>query len=470
MNLPSELIGRRGDPPAQRRLIAEMQRIALNAADPREAVFRRVQRIGHVLTVAHRTIDLRAADRIFLVAIGKAAVPMADALIDLLGDDVTAGVLVTKRGHAADFQPAANLQVIEAGHPVPDEDSIAGARAIEHLLRDATGRDPSTSSGRGLVLCAVSGGGSALVTLPVEGVSLAELQTTTDLLLRSGATIHELNTIRKHLDRIKGGGLARMSRGANTLTLLFSDVIGDDVSVIASGPTAPDPSSFADAWQVIDRYDLAAKLPPSVKSHLESGLRGEVPDTPQPGDALFESVFNLIIGSNRLAAEAVEKFARSLGFNTLLLSTFVQGEAREVAKVAAAIAREIDASSRPVARPACIIWGGETTVTVRGSGTGGRNQELALAAALGIEGLRDTWIVALATDGSDGPTDAAGAMVTGDTIARAREAHIGAATYLAENDSYNFFVGLPGFQNLEGLIKTGPTGTNVNDLLFLIMF
>ena len=457
-----ELATLRNNEMAQRRLIAEMQRIALNAADPREAVFRRVKRIGHVLTVAHRTIDLRAADRIFLVSMGKAAVPMADALIDLLGDDFAAGVVVTKRGHAADFQPATNLQVIEAGHPTPDENSIAGARAIEHLLRDATERD--------LVLCAVSGGGSALVTLPVEGVSLAELQTTTDLLLRSGATIHELNTVRKHLDRIKGGGLARMSRGANTLTLLFSDVIGDDVSVIASGPTAPDPSSFTDAWQVINTYDLAAKLPPSVKSHLESGLRGEVPDTPQLGDALFESVFNLIIGSNRLAAEAAEKFARSLGFNTLVLSTFVQGEAREVAKVAAAIAREIDASNRPVARPACVMWGGETTVTVRGSGTGGRNQELALAAALGIEGLRDTWIVALATDGSDGPTDAAGAIVTGDTIARAREAHIDAEIYLAENDSYNFFVDLPDFQNLEGLIKTGPTGTNVNDLLFLVMF
>ncbi len=460
----------RGNPAAQRRLIDDVMRTALNAVDPREAIFRRVRRIGHVLTVADRVIDLRTADRVFLVSIGKAAVPMADALIDLLDEDLTAGVLVTKYAHAAGFQPAATIQIVEAGHPVPDENSIAGGRAIESMLHDATGRD--------VLLCAISGGGSALVTLPVDGISLSDLQATTDALLRSGATVHELNAVRKHLDRIKGGGLARMSRGANTVTLLLSDVIGDDLSVIASGPTAPDPSTFEDAWRVVERFDLSAKLPGAVRAHLESGRRGDVPDTPKPGEASFDRVLNLIVASNRVAAEAAEQVVRSLGFNSLLLSTFVQGEAREVGKVAAAIAREIAAHDRPVARPACVISGGETTVTVRGGGLGGRNQELALAAAFGIDGLGETWIAALATDGGDGPTDAAGALVTGATLARARAARIDAETYLAANDSYNFFKALsaPGASASgdasysSDLIITGPTGTNVNDILFLFMF
>jgi hydroxypyruvate reductase len=439
-----------------RRMIDDMIQSVLQAADPREAIFRRLQRIEQTLMMANDATDLRAIERVLVIAIGKAAIPMADALIDLLDDRLSAGVIVTKHAHTGDFRPPESMRLIEAGHPVPDSESIAGARAIEDLLHDVTTRD--------LVLCAISGGGSALVTLPVEGVSLDDLQATTGLLLRSGATIHELNAVRKHLDRIKGGGLARLTRGAKTITLLLSDVIGDDLSVIASGPTASDPSTFGDAWRVVERYDLAARLPQPVRAHLEAGLRGAASDTPKSGDALFDRVHNIIVGSNRLAVEAAEKAVRSFGLNTLVLSTFIQGEAREVAKVASAIAREVDASGRPVARPACVIWGGETTVTVRGEGQGGRNQELALAAALGIDGLRETVVVALATDGSDGPTDAAGAIVTGETLDRARAAGLDAAKYLKENDSYRFFA------ELEGLIKTGPTGTNVNDLLFLFMF
>lgn len=454
-------------------MIDDLIRAALDAADPRAAIFRHVRRIGHLLTVADRTVDLRAAERVFLVAIGKAAGPMAEALIDVLGDDLAAGVIVTAYGHAAGFRFPVDVRVIEAGHPVPDENSVAGARAIEDLLRGASERD--------LLLCAISGGGSALLTLPVDGVSLADLQATTGLLLRCGATIHELNAVRKRLDRIKGGGLARLSRGAETIALILSDVVGDDLPVIASGPTAPDPTTFADAWRVVERFNLAAQLPEPVRARLEAGRRGEAADTPKPGDALFERVRNVVVGSNRLAAEAAEQVARARGFNTLLLSTFVQGEAREVGKVAAAIAREIAASDRPVARPACVIWGGETTVAVRGRGRGGRNQELALAAAPGIDGLSDTWIVALASDGTDGPTDAAGAIVNGGTITRAREAGFDPEKYLAENDSHGFFSDLTGFakrsrseveggENLSGLIKTGPTGTNVNDLLFVLAF
>jgi hydroxypyruvate reductase len=437
-------------------------RAALDAADPRQAIFRHLSRSGDRLTVVDRAIDLRAVERVFLVAIGKAAAPMAGALIDVLGDDLTAGVIVTAYGHAAGFRFPADVRVIEAGHPVPDENSVAGACAIEDLLRGAGERD--------LLLCAISGGGSALVTLPVEGVSLADLRATTGLLLRCGATIHELNAVRKRLDRIKGGGLAQLSHGAETIALILSDVVGDDLPVIASGPTAPDPTTFADAWRVVERFNLVAQLPDPVRARLAAGRRGEAADTPKPGDALFERVRNVIVGSNRLAAEAAQRAARAAGFNTLLLSTFVQGEAREVGKVAAAIAREIAASDRPVARPACVIWGGETTVTLRGRGQGGRNQELALAAAPGIDGLRDAWIVALASDGTDGPTDAAGAIVDGGTITRAREAGLDLEKYLAENDSHGFFQDLSGLQDLTGLIRTGPTGTNVNDLLFILSF
>lgn len=447
---------------AQRQLIDEAIRVALSAVDPREAIFRRVQRVGHMLMIADRAIDLRAADRVLLVSIGKAAVPMADALIDLLGDDLSAGVVVTKYGHAAGFEPPLAVQVVEGGHPVPDERSIAGARTIETILRAATSRD--------VLLCAISGGGSALVTLPIEGVPLADLQATTDMLLRSGATIHELNAVRKHVDWFKGGGLARMSQGADAIALLLSDVVGDDLSVIASGPTAPDPSTFQDAWRVVEQYRLAGVIPASVRAHLQAGLRGDVPDTPKPGDPAFERVRNVIVGSNRAAAEAAQQFLHSRGLNTMLLSTFLEGEAREVGRVASAIAREIVTSDRPVARPAALIAGGETTVTVRGSGAGGRNQELALSAAIGIDGLDDVWVVTLATDGADGPTGAAGAIVNGGTMACARRAGIDAGRRLAENDSHGFFNALSaaGDAACGGLIVTGPTGTNVNDLLFVL--
>ena len=287
---------------------------------------------------------------------------------------------------------------------------------------------------------------------------MADLQATTQLLLRAGATIHQINTIRKHLDTIKGGGLARLAHGAPIVSLILSDVIGDDLSVIASGPTVPDPSTFAEAWRVIEQFDLADQLPVAVRARLERGVSGEIPDTPKPGDPLFDRVQTVIIGSNAQAAQAAEATARQLKFNTLLLSTQVQGEAREVAKVAAAIAKEIALYNRPIPKPACLILGGETTVTLKGNGLGGRNQEMALACALAIDGLPNTLIAALGTDGTDGPTDAAGAIATGETVGRAKAIGLDAQAYLANNDAYHFF------QALGDLIITGPTGTNVNDL------
>lgn len=432
----------------------QLQQAALAAVNPAEAVYRFVSRMGDQILVADRTYPLREFDRVFLIGAGKAAMPMADAVSEVLRDRLSSGVIITKYQHADRPLPD-HVRVHEAGHPVPDRNSVEATRDLAELLRDVTPRD--------LIFCVISGGGSSLLTLPAAGITLADLQATTQLLLRAGATIHEINTLRKHLDMVKGGGLARLAQGAPIVALILSDVIGDDLSVIASGPTVPDPSTFADAWRIVEQYDLADQLSAAVHARLSHGASGEIADTPKPGNPLFDRVQTVIIGSNAQAAQAAEKAARQLKFNALLLTTQGQGEAREVAKVAAAVAREIARYNRPVPKPACVIMGGETTVTLKGRGLGGRNQEIALAAAIAIEGLPDTLIAALGTDGTDGPTDAAGAVATGDTVRRARAIGLDAQARLADNDAYHFF------QPLGDLIITGPTGTNVNDLLFILV-
>jgi hydroxypyruvate reductase len=436
--------------------IQAVQRAALAAVEPGAAVRRHLECQGDLLRLGGRTYDLAAVERIWVVGAGKAATAMSAALFGLLGNRLSGGLLVTKYDHRDPRLDTGPVQIVEAGHPVPDEAGVDGARRMADLLGGVSEHD--------LVLAVISGGGSALLTLPAEGLTLSDLQRTTDLLLRSGATIVELNMIRKHLSQIKGGGLARMAGQAPVVSLILSDVVGDPLDVIASGPTVPDATTFADAWAVLGRYGLTERLPVAVRDHLQAGLDGLLPDTPKPGDALFQLVQTVVIGSNRLAAEAAVKAARAQGLNALLLSTFVEGEAREVARVAAALAKELVYHDRPVPKPACLVWGGETTVNVRGQGLGGRNQELALAAAMAMEGLPDVVLVALGTDGTDGPTDAAGAVGTGETIARARSLGLDPVAHLANNDAYPFF------DALGDLIRTGPTGTNVNDLLFLFAF
>jgi len=332
------------------------------------------------------------------------------------------------------------VTLLEAGHPLPDANSVRGAEAITEIARRAGAHD--------LVLCLLSGGGSALLTLPVVEMSLEDIQALTDDLLRSGATIQELNTVRKHLSQIAGGHLARLAAPAVLVTLVLSDVIGDPLDVIASGPTVPDPTTVAEAQAVLARRGVGRSLP----------LR----ETPKPGDPAFARVEHVIIGSNRLAALAALERARALGYRSLLLGTYLEGEAREVGRVAAALAKGVLAHGDPLGPPACLVWGGETTVTVRGTGRGGRNQELALGAALALDGWQGVLVMALATDGSDGPTDAAGAIATGETLARARALGLDPHAALAENDSYTFFAAL------DDLLRTGPTGTNVNDLLFIL--
>jgi hydroxypyruvate reductase len=291
---------------------------------------------------------------------------------------------------------------------------------------------------------------------------LSDLQNTTQHLLAAGATINQINTIRKHLSAVKGGGLAKMAAPARVHALILSDVVGDPLEVIGSGPTTPDPSTFADAWTIVEQFQLQEALPQAVTRRLQAGCAGEIADTPKPGDLLFERVNNAIIGSNRIGAQAAVEAARSAGFNAQLLTTFVEGEAREVARVLASLAKGLVREEGPLKRPACLVLGGETTVTLKGDGKGGRNQEMALAAAIALEGWPNTLIVCLGTDGSDGPTDAAGAFADGATLSRARTLGLDALKFLAHNDSYHFFAAL------DDLIVTGPTNTNVNDLSIIL--
>ncbi len=402
-------------------------------------------------------ISLGDFNRIFLVAVGKASVPMAAALVCILEEKLTSGIVLAKDGHtnnAVDFP--ANIKVYAAAHPLPDERGLLATQKITALFAQAEYDD--------LVLLLVSGGGSALLTAPAVGITLHDLQQLTEVFLGSGATINELNTLRKHIDLVKGGGLARAAYPARLISLILSDVVGDPIDVIASGPTTPDPTTFSQCQQIIVKYGIATKIPKSISNLLTAGIARKVIETPKPGDILFHRVSNLIIGNNLLAAEAAYERAKQAGLNSLLLTTHLQGEAREAGQFIAAITKQIAVHNQPIKRPACMVIGGETTVTITGDGLGGRNQELALGAIAPCAGLQDIAIVALASDGEDGPTDAAGAVVTGASFAEAAELGLAPNDYLGRNDAYHFF------KALGDLIITGPTDTNVNDLTFIFAF
>jgi hydroxypyruvate reductase len=426
---------------------------ALEAVDPANAIKRQVSLSDETLRIGQRTYDLGRYRNIYVIGGGKAGGSMAQAVEDILGQRVTAGLVNVKYGYGAETEI---IGLNEAGHPIPDAAGMAGTKQMAELARQATDED--------LVICLISGGGSALMTLPAEGIILADVKSLTDALLRCGATINEINAVRKHLSQTKGGNLARLAYPAEIVSLILSDVVGSPLDVIASGPTVPDTTTFAHAYGVIEEYGLLEELPRPIVERLRLGKEGLIAETPKEGDESFTRTHNLIIASNEVAAEAATTKAEELGFHSLLLSTFVEGEAREVAKVFAAVAKEILHSGRPVPRPACVVAGGETTVTVRGDGLGGRNQEMALSAALEIAGLGDVMIIPLATDGTDGPTDAAGAIADDSTLRRAQDAGLSATQYLADNDSYHFF------RKLGDLLTTGPTNTNVNDLTFTFVF
>jgi len=425
-----------------RRHAIRIFRAALTAADPQAAI-----------VAPMRRFNLRRFQNIFVVGAGKASARMAAALEKVPDLRIAGGLLNVKYGHIARLR---RVELNECGHPVPDERGMAGARRIADIACTAGPRD--------LVICLISGGASALLPLPADGISLADKQAATQALLACGADIHELNTVRKHLSSIKGGQLARMAWPAAVIALVLSDVVGDDLDVIGSGPTVPDRSTFADALEIVIRYALLRRLPRPVRARLERGAAGQIDETPKPGDAVFARTKNIIVGNNRGAVNAGARAARALGYRTVVLSTTIKGEARSVALVHAAVAREIRASGHPVKPPACVISGGETTVTLsKGHGLGGRNQEFVLAAAREIAGLKNVVLLAAGTDGTDGPTDAAGAIADGRTIARATAEGLDARAALAGNDSYYFF------EPLGDLIRTGPTGTNVADVHILLV-
>jgi hydroxypyruvate reductase len=412
-------------------------RAALQAADPAGAVARYFARR-----------NLSRFRNVFVVGAGKAGASMAQAAERALGRRITSGLINVKDGHVAKLR---RIELNECGHPVPDQRGVSGAERIAEIARGAGADD--------LVVCLISGGASALLPLPADPITLAEKQEVTRLLLACGAPIEHINAVRKHISLIKGGQLARLAAPATVESLLLSDVISDPLDVIGSGPTAPDVSTFAEVSEIFDRYGIRGRVPASIRDRIERGARGEIPETPKPGDDIFRRVRNTVIGGNRLALEAAARAAKALGYRTLILSSTIQGETRDVARMHGAIAREVAEHGQPVKPPACIISGGETTVNIKGTGLGGRNQEFALAAALEIRGLNDTLVFSAGTDGTDGPTDAAGAMADGGTVERNLEA----AHYLENNDSYHYF------QPLGDLVITGATHTNVMDVHVMLI-
>lgn len=453
------------------RMLAILQ-AALDAVRPDLAVKAQLHRQGTLLTAgsgtARQTIDLEACRRILVLGAGKAGAPMSQAVEEVLGDRVTAGLVVVKEGHKEGYgglleHRTGRIELVEAGHPVPTQAALdAGARVLA-LAEGAQADD--------LVIVLLSGGGSALLDAMPGGenaIALADLQALTAALLACGATIGEINSLRKHLSSLKGGQLARAVYPAQLITLVLSDVVGSPLDVIASGPTVPDPTTWADVWDIVVRYGLAEHLPEAIAARLRLGAAGKLPDTPKPGDPVFATAQTVVVGDNRVAAQAAQHAAQALGYHSLLLSTFVEGEAAQVALWAAALAKEVLASGHPVAAPACLVLGGETTVTLTSApggrpGKGGRNQELALAAALALDGVSRVTVASLATDGSDGPTDSAGGIIDGGTVGRGRALNRSAADALRNHDAYGFLAATA------DLLRSGPTQTNVNDLIVVLV-
>jgi hydroxypyruvate reductase len=436
-------------------------RAGVEAADPRRAVAAHAAYDGKRLTV-HTVQSTRGEvsapvpepgeGQVLVVGAGKGSAPMAQALEEMLGDRISGGLVCVKDGHGVPLQ---RIEIREASHPVPDQRGVEAAGRILEMVQGGGEND--------LVLCVISGGGSALLTLPAEGMNLEDLRGLTDQLLACGASIDEINTLRKHVSRVKGGRLAQAAHPATVVNLVLSDVVGDSLDVIASGPLSADPTTFADAREILERYEILERIPESVRRVIDAGGRGEVPETPKPGDVALDKVIHSIVGSNERSLQAAAAKAAQLGYQPLILSSLVEGEAREVARVLAAIAKQCRVSGVPVAPPACVLAGGETTVTLKGDGLGGRNQELALALALELEGWPGIVGLSGGTDGTDGPTDAAGAVASHETIPKANTQGLDPRRYLAENDSYHFF------DALGDLIRTGPTRTNVMDIQALLV-
>ncbi|MBD1400693.1 glycerate kinase type-2 family protein [Pelovirga terrestris] len=457
-------------PQTCRHHLQQIVQAALQRVDPYQAIHTRVTLCGDLLRVNTEDLaidlDLSHYGRILLLGAGKATAPMARAFEELLGERIDTGLICVKEGHLEALQ---RTEVIEASHPVPDQRGLDAARRFAQLANIA---DEKT-----LIINCLSGGASALLPYPLElqssgagvAVSLADKQILTRLLLGCGAPIDEINCVRKHLSAIKGGHFLRLAAPARSLNFILSDVVGDDLSSIASGLTSADPTTFSDAINIIDRYQLRSRTPASILAALELGLAGTLAETPKEGDHCLSYATNILIGTNHHALLAAEQQARQLGYHTRAGSVMITGEARHAARYLATIAREVAASDLFMEKPACLLFGGETVVTLQGNGKGGRNQELALAflqelSAWGDALNKKVFFLSAATDGNDGPTDAAGAFADAEVLSRAKSDALEIDRYLGDNDSYHFF------EKVTGLLMTGPTNTNVGDLQIILIY
>jgi hydroxypyruvate reductase len=416
------------------------------------AIRRHVHVSDGTLSVNSHDIVLERYKRVFILGAGKASAYMAQGLEGQLDRRITDGLISVKYGHATDLR---HLRLIEAGHPTPDDNSVKAAQAALNLAQSANEGD--------LVVCLLSGGASSLWCLPQEPVTMEDKALTTKALLRSGASIHEMNSVRKHLSAIKGGRLARAVYPARLITLAISDVIGDDMTAIGSGPTVADPTTFQDSWTILEKYDLIPALPRKVMAHIRNGMRGHIEETPKPGESAFRKDIVSVVASNIQALRAAQEAAGDLGYSAKVIDTNISGEARQVGRKLVHKARQTRMQVNEGTRPVILLAGGETTVTVKGNGRGGRNQELALSAAIELEGTDNIVLASVGTDGTDGPTDAAGAIVDGTTAGRGRQLGMDAAAYLAGNNSYEYL------NNVGALVRTGPTGTNVMDLQITVV-
>lgn len=407
---------------------------------------------GEWLRCAGKRFPLRPGGRLIVVGAGKASSHMARAAERLLGRRVDGGAVVTQRGHAVRCK---RIEILEAGHPVPDEDGIEAARTIGAWIDGAGEED--------LVLCLISGGGSALMPAPAKGVTLGGKRAVTGALLKSGATINALNCVRKHLSRLKGGHLARRTAPARLLTLAISDVIGDPLDVIASGPTCGDPTTFSDAERELKSHGIWKSLPSGIRRHLQKGIAGDIPETPDPADPLFDRVHNVVAANNETALRAAAGAARALGYRPMILTRRMQGEAREVGRFLAGLTDGVRGEGFPARPPVCLLLGGETTVTVRGKGIGGRCQELALSFLGRIADCDSVCLLSAGSDGRDGPSPAAGAIVDGGSMDILKKQGLDVGSFLSENDSYGYF------NRFGGAFSLPPTGTNVMDIVVLLI-
>jgi glycerate-2-kinase len=435
-----------------RALALESLESALNAVDPEEIIRSKLLLKNSTLNVDRYSFNLKQFQNIYVVGGGKASGLMAEAVEQILGDLVTNGHVNVPYGSKHNTEI---IKLHEASHPIPDETGVKGTRRMLKIAEQATKDD--------LIICLISGGGSSLMPLPRRGISIVDKRRITDDLLKCGATINEVNTVRKHVSDFKGGWLAKKAYPATILNLILSDVVGDPLDFIASGPTVPDSTTFGDAIGILRKHKLWNRVPASIRKVLSEGEKGLTPETPKRENDAFKKVYNVVVGNSRLASSAACKQLELSGLNTVLLTSTMEGEARHVGVVLASIAHEVFTSGNPVSKPAGMVAGGETTVTVSGKGSGGRNQEIALAAASKLRSMDGAVVASLNTDGIDGPTDAAGAIADGKTVARAVEMGLNSTEFLAENDSYNFF------SKLGDLLFTGPTSTNVNDLSVIVV-